>query len=190
MKQFAIAGVRALALLAFLSTAPLVSQISVIVNFSGTAIAQNTQAKGQVQLRLDAEKRVIQQVQGKQTVSWQALQGKALIQPGDVVRYTVSAANNSNGSVKNLAINQPIPLGTVYVPNSATTNGSNGTKITYSIDGGRSFVENPTVKVSLANGKAETKPAPVAMYTHVRWNFGASIPAKATVKGIYQVQVR
>lgn len=175
MKRFVLVGA-----IAFFATVPVLNQ----------AIAQNTQTKGQVQLRLDAEKRVVQQVQGQQTSSWQPLQGKALVEPGTILRYTVTADNNSNGNVKNLAINQPIPLGAVYILNSATTNVSDKAKITYSIDGGLSYVETPSVKVVLANGKVETKSAPVTMYTHIRWKFGSSIPAKGSVKGIYLVKVR
>ncbi|MUG97478.1 DUF11 domain-containing protein [Scytonema sp. UIC 10036] len=184
MKDFVLATVGAIALLA---TVPVLNQTKFGLE---TAIAQNTQTKGQVQLRLEVEKRVVQQVQGKQTSTWQPLQGKALVEPGNILRYTVTADNNSNGNVKNLIINQPIPLGTVYVLNSATSNVNNEAKITYSIDGGRSYVESPSVKVALANGKVETKPAPVTMYTHIRWKFGSSIPAKGSVKGIYQVKVR
>ncbi|KAF3884152.1 MULTISPECIES: DUF11 domain-containing protein [Nostocales] len=184
MKRFVLATVGAIA---FVATFPVLYQTNYGLE---TATAQNTQTKGQVQLRLDAEKRVVQQVQGKQTLSWEPLQGKALVEPGNILRYTVTADNNSNNNVKNLIINQPIPLGTVYVLNSATSTANNETKITYSIDGGRSFVEKPSVKVTLADGKTETKPAPVTMYTHIRWKFGSSIPTKGSVKGIYQVKVR
>jgi uncharacterized repeat protein (TIGR01451 family) len=152
--------------------------------------AQSTQTKGQVQLRLEAEKRIVQQVQGQQTFSWQPLQGKSLVEPGNILRYTVTADNNTDKNIKNLIVNQPIPLGTVYVLNSATSNVNSAAKITYSIDGGRNFVETPNIKVSLANGKVETKPAPVTMYTHIRWKFGSSIPTRGSVKGIYQVKVR
>ena len=188
MKRFSIAGLGAIALIV---TVPFVTQIPVVANlFHSDAIAQNAEAKGQVQLRLEAEKKVVQQVDGKQKESWQPLQGKVVVQPGDVLRYTLSGANNGDRAVNNLTMNQPIPKGMVYVLNSASVNANNGAKITYSIDNGRSFVENPTVKVTLPNGKVETRPAPASAYTHIRCNFGTSIAAKAIVKGTYQAQVR
>ena len=97
------------------------------------------------------------------------------------------AENKSDRPVKNLTLNQPIPKGMVYVLKS--TNMTNNAKITYSIDGGRSFVENPTVKVTLPNGKVETKPAPASAYTNIRLQV-PSVAAKTTVKATYQTQVR
>ncbi|MEA5598743.1 hypothetical protein [Rivularia sp. UHCC 0363] len=187
MKRFSIAGLSAIALIAgaTFSSQPIVANIFE----GGVAVAQNAQ-KAQVQLQLEAEKKVVQTVNGQQKVAWQPLKGKVMVQPGDVLRYSVTGANNGDKAVKNLTINQPVPQGMVYVLNSATVKANQGTKITYSIDGGKSFVENPVVKVKLANGKVETRPAPDTAYTHVRWNFGASVAAKAAVKGSYQTKVR
>ncbi|PMB43439.1 hypothetical protein CEN41_12965 [Fischerella thermalis CCMEE 5330] len=190
MKRFSIGSMGAVALIV---TLPFVNQIPILTNIwhSHAALAQNTQAKGQVELRLEAEKKILgQQVQGKQKESWQKLSGKAVVQPGDILRYTVTGVNNGNKAVKNLVINQPIAKGMIYVLNSATVNPNTGAKITYSIDNGRTFVEKPTVKVKLPNGKVETRPAPAIAYTHIRWNFGTSVAAKAQIKGTYQVQVR
>ncbi len=189
MKRISIAGLSAVVILA---AAPLVGVIPGIPSFSdlGSANAQNIQNQSQLQLRLEAEKQVVaQDQQGKQKVSWKALQGKAVVQPGDVLRYTLSGENTSDRPLKNLTLNQPIPKGMVYVLKSATINAKDA-KISYSIDGGRTFVVNPTVKVTLSNGKVETKPAPATAYTHIRMNFGSIVPAKSTIKATYQVQVR
>ncbi|BAY61048.1 hypothetical protein NIES22_11090 [Calothrix brevissima NIES-22] len=189
MKGFSLATIGAVALVA---AAPFVTHSLVLTPLwqSSSAIAQNA-TKAPIQLRLEAEKKVVQQDrQGKQTVTWQALQGKVVVQAGDVLRYTVTGGNNGDKAVKNLTINQPIPQGMVYILKSATVNDKQGAKITYSIDGGRSFVEEPTIKVTLANGTQETRPAPATAYTHIRWKFGSSVAAKETVKGTYQVQVR
>ncbi|MDZ7958472.1 MAG: hypothetical protein RMY34_11445 [Aulosira sp. DedQUE10] len=189
MKRFSVIGISAIALIAGISFAGEIPVVSSIFH-SDTAIAQNAK-KGPVELRLEAEKKVVQQDnQGKQTVTWQALQGQVVVHPGDVLRYTVTGGNNGDKAVKNLTINQAIPQGMVYVIKSATVNDKQGAKITYSIDSGRSFVENPTIKVTLPNGKEETRPAPATVYTHIRWNFGTSVSAKETVKGTYQAQVR
>ncbi|BAY10924.1 DUF11 domain-containing protein [Calothrix sp. NIES-2098] len=188
MKRFSMMSISAIALIAGISFAGEIPVISNIIH-SDTAIAQNAK-KGAVQLRLEAEKKVVQDNQGKQTVTWQALQGQVVVHPGDILRYTVTGGNNGDKAVKNLTINQAIPQGMVYVLKSATVNDKQGAKITYSIDGGRSFVENPTIKVTLPNGKEETRPAPATAYTHIRWNFGSSVSAKETVKGTYQAQVR
>jgi uncharacterized repeat protein (TIGR01451 family) len=187
MKRFSFASLGAFALIA---TVPFVSQVPGIASLwhSTSAVAQNVKTQGQIQLRLEAEKQVIaQDQQGKQSKTWQPLKGQAVVQPGDVLRYTLSGENKSDRPVKNLILNQPIPKGMVYILKSAIA--ANDTKVTYSIDGGRSFVENPTVKVTLPDGKVETKPAPANVYTHIRLQV-SSVPAKKTVKATYQVQVR
>lgn len=189
MKHVSIAGMGAIALIA---TIPFVNQIPGVANIwqSGSAIAQNTKYQGQVQLRLDAEKQVIEKdQQGKQTKKWQALKGQAVVQPGDVLRYTLSSENKNAHPVKNLTLNQPIPKGMVYVLKSASVDANPEAKITYSIDDGRSFVENPTVKITLPNGKVETQSAPANAYTHIRLKL-PSVGAKSIVKASYQVQVR
>ncbi|WP_404800454.1 hypothetical protein [Atlanticothrix silvestris] len=155
---------------------------------SGIVNAQNVKTQGQIQLRLDAEKQVLAtDQQGKQSKKWEPLKGQAVVQPGDMLRYTLSGENKSDRLIKNLTLNQPIPKGMMYVLKS--TNVTNNAKITYSIDSGRSFVENPTIKVTLPNGKVETKPAPATAYTHIRLLI-PSVAAKTTVKATYQTQVR
>ncbi|MEH2423288.1 MAG: hypothetical protein V7K48_20965 [Nostoc sp.] len=187
MKRVSLTGLGAFALIA---TAPFVGQIPGIANVwhSESAIAQNVKTQGQIQLRLEAEKQVMaQDQQGKQSHKWEPLKGQVVVRPGDVLRYTLSGENKSDRPVKNLTLNQPIPKGMVYVLKSA--NVSNDAKIIYSINGGRSFVQNPTVKVTLPDGKVETKPAPAIAYTHIRLQI-PSLAAKTTVKATYQAQVR
>ena len=187
MQRLSIAGIGALALIA---TVPFVGQVPGVTGLwqSTRATAQNTKNQGQLQLRLEAEKRLLaQDQQGKPKVTWKTLQGKAVVQPGDVLRYTLTGTNTSDRQIKNLILNQPIPKGMVYVLKSV--NATNNAKITYSIDGGRSFVENPTVRVTLTDGKVETKPAPATVYTHIRWQVPA-VAAKTTLTATYQTQVR
>jgi uncharacterized repeat protein (TIGR01451 family) len=188
MKRSYLLGLGAVALIA---SVPVVAQIPAAKNlFESNVNAQNVQKQQKVKLQLDAEKQVIvQNQQGKQTKSWQALKGQASVQPGDVLRYTISSENISDKAVKNLTINQPIPKRMEFVLKSAIGDITSNTKISYSIDGGRSFVENPTVKVTLPNGKVETKAAPASIYTHIRMQI-PSVEAKNIVKGSYQVQVK
>jgi uncharacterized repeat protein (TIGR01451 family) len=187
MRRVFLTGFSAIALIAI---SPFLGQFPGVANIwhSGSAYAQNIKTQAQIQLRLEAEKLVVaEDRQGKQTQKWEPLKGQAVVRPGDVLRYTLSGENQSDRPVKNLTLNQPIPRGMVYVLKSA--NITNNGKITYSIDGGRSFVENPTVKVTVPNGKVETKPAPAIAYTHIRLQI-SSVPAKTAVKATYQTQVR
>lgn len=179
--------------IAFVVTAPFFSEMPVFASWhqAGTAIAQNVKPKTPVQLNLSAEKQVTQvDAQGKQRITWKPLQGQVVVNPGDVLRYTVTGANHGDRPIKNLVVNQPIPQGMIYALGSATASTNSTTKITYSIDKGTSFVEKPTVQVKLANGKVETKPAPAEAYTNIRWTFASAVSPKKTVKAMYQVKVR
>ncbi|MEH2325195.1 MAG: hypothetical protein V7K32_16870 [Nostoc sp.] len=186
MKRLSFASLGAIALIA---TVPFVSQVPGAASLwhSTSAIAQNAN-QGQVQLHLDADKQVVAQDQhGKQSKTWQPLKGQAVVQPGDVLRYTLTGENKSDRAVKNLILNQPIPQKMMYVLKSTTI--TTNAKITYSIDGGKTFVENPTIKVTLPDGKVETKPAPATAYTNIRLQL-PSLAAKTLVKATYQTQVR
>lgn len=190
MKRFYIAS---LGTLAAIAVTPFVGEIPVVADLWTTrkAIAQNVQSQAQVQMNLSAQKQFLQRdAQGQQKVTWQSLEDKVTVQPGDVIRYTLKGENRSDRSVKNLVFNQPIPKQTAYILNSATVSQNNGANITYSIDNGKTFVEKPVVKVKQANGKIATIPAPAEAYTHIRWNFGDAVSPKAMMNATYQVKVR
>ena len=189
MKRFSIAGLGAVALIAGVTFS---NQIPVVANIfeSGIAIAQRAK-EGQVDLHLKAERKIVgKDAEGKRKVSWQELQNGATVEPGEVLRYSVNGANNGNKAVKNLAINQAIPKGMIYVLNSATVNANVGAEITYSINGGKTYVKNPTIKVKLEDRTVENRPAPDTAYTHIRWKFGESLPGQAGVDVTFQVEVR
>lgn len=185
-RQFALG----LGVAAVILTIPFASKLPVVSGLfdSDVAIAKAMQHP-KVALNLLGEKQVISKdAQGKETVSWQS--GQLAVQAGDVLRYRLMGKNEGDRPVKNLTLNQPIPKGTVFVLKSAKAASSQAAQITYSIDSGRSFVAVPTVQVTLANGKVETRPAPAEAYTHIRWNLSGILAAKAPVNAEYQVKVR
>jgi uncharacterized repeat protein (TIGR01451 family) len=170
-------------------TMALVNHAPVMAGFKqmGAVIAQALN-RPQIKLNLSAEKQIVSQDQkGQKMISWKALAGKVTVNPGDVLRYTVTGRNEGDRPAKKFVVTQPIPKQMIYVLGSATNNSN--AKTTYSIDNGKSFVEKPTVQIRLANGQVETRPAPAEAYTHIRWNFGDANP-KATVNAMYQVKVR
>ena len=179
----------ALSVAAFTIAIPLLNNSPVMAGLQqmGDTIAQ-TLNRPQIKLALSAEKQIVSSDQNNQkAVSWKALEGKVSVNPGDVLRYTVTGRNEGDRAAKKLVVTQPIPKQMVYILATATNNSN--AKTTYSIDNGKSFVENPTITVKLANGQVETRPAPAEAYTHIRWNFGDATP-KATVNAMYSVKVR
>lgn len=179
MKSVAIAGIGAVLAIVVV---PFVGEISGITSrwLHNSAIAQNTKA---LKLYLTGEKQVLD----KSKVTWEPLLGKAAVQPKDVLRYTLIAENQSDRQLKNIVINQAIPAGTVYILKSIHV--SKPAKITYSLDRGRTFVENPTVSVTQPDGKVVTQPAPAVSYTFIRLQIPV-ITAREKVKATYETNVR
>ncbi len=188
MKRSWMIGLGAAAVLA---TAPFVGSMPVLASLQefGTNLAAAVQQKPKVALNLVGEKQQIKKdAQGQDVITWQAVGEKVSVQPGDVLRFTLNSKNEGDRPAANLVLTQPIPKGTQYVLNTAIANIPAQT--TYSIDGGRSFVANPTVAVTLPDGKVETRPAPASAYTHVRWTVSQPLAALAATQVAYQVAVR
>ncbi|WP_373542483.1 hypothetical protein [Chamaesiphon sp.] len=128
-----------------------------------------------VALTLTADKKKIVNNQ----VTYQLIAGKASVKPGDIIRYTVIAKNNSRCPLRNLVLKQPIPRGTNYVKDSATA--SDGAQLLFSIDGGRTFAAKPTL------GKED---APATAYNYLRWKFAGRMKPNSQVKTTYELQVK
>lgn len=186
MKRLAIFGLSTLAVLASVS-------LTTVIPFTTVPVVQPAlaQSKGIIQLKLSAEKQLIEQdKQGNKKTTWQPLKGNVLVKPGDVMRYSVVGENSGDRPVKNLVLTQPIPRQMIYVLKSANVSQNAQADITYSIDNGKSYVAKPTIPVKLANGKIENQPAPATAYTHIRWKFISAIAPKSQAVGNYLVKVR
>ncbi|MEO1400329.1 MAG: hypothetical protein AAFV72_03635 [Cyanobacteria bacterium J06635_1] len=186
-KQRLLMGLGALALLGavpLVSSQPVLAQLQEVTETIVEAIR-----RPEVRLTLSAEKQIVElDKNGEEKISWEALEGKVQVNPGDVLRYSVDGANSGEVEAKGLAITQPVPNQTTYVLKSAQSDTSAET--IYSIDGGQSFVAEPMIEVTLPDGTVELQPAPAEMYTHVQWNFGDDLATAEAVKVSYEVQVR
>lgn len=177
-------GVAVLSLLPIASTPAIARLVD-----AGNIIAQNVVNQPKVNLQLVADQQVLQKnAQGKEVTTWKSLNSKVTVKPGDVIRFTVTGKNEGKSAAKSLAMTQAIARGMVYMLNSATP--VNGATLTYSIDQGKTFVVNPTIKVTLANGKVEERPAPATAYTHVRWKLTQALEPNTSVQAAYLVKVR
>ena len=176
-----------LGILAVAVAIPFASGTPVLANLqqAGSSIVQNI-LMPKVKLNLGAEKKVVSvDAEGKEKIEWKALEGA--VQPGDVLRYTLVSENAGDKPAKSLKLVQPIPAQTIYSLDSAKANGAT---LTYSIDGGKTFVEKPMVTVKLADGKEVQKPAPASAYTHIRWDYSSSLAPLAAVRAAYEVAVK
>jgi len=188
MKNIKTIAIGAIALISTVSLANATPMLASLQQ-SESMVAQTAKQQSPIQLKLAAERQSIIAVASGQ-VDWKPLGSDASLRPGETIRYVVTASNISDRTIKKLVVTQPIPKNSVYVLNSATLPNIEGAKLDYSIDGGKTYSESPTIRVKLENGEIATRPAPASMYTNVRWNFGDSFPAKTVVNATYQVRIR
>jgi uncharacterized repeat protein (TIGR01451 family) len=87
--------------------------------------------------------------------------------PGDVVLFQLTFTNTTDVPVRNVEFKDPLPAGMRFVAESAMAD-RDDVVITYSIDGGTTFVAQPMIE-DVIDGERVTRPAPPEMYTHVRW---------------------
>jgi uncharacterized repeat protein (TIGR01451 family) len=88
--------------------------------------------------------------------------------PGDVLVYKLTYTNTGSRPAVNAKVDDPIPAGTVLVPGSVS---GEKARITFSIDGGRTYVPWPaTVSVPGPDGSPTEVEAPAERYTHIRWS--------------------
>jgi len=101
-----------------------------------------------------------------QEVARQGGDANALL-PGDVILYRLTFTNTTDVQVRNVDFKDPLPPGLYFVGGSATADRED-VAITYSIDGGQTYLEEPMIE-EVIDGERVFRPAPPEMYTHVRW---------------------
>ncbi len=105
--------------------------------------------------------------------------------PGSEVIYTITAKNTGSEPADNIVVTNPVPAQTVYVEGSAFGAGS---KIAFSVDGGKSYATAGSLKVRDASGKARA--ATTEDYTHVRWTLTFSLKPGESAPVWYRVRVK
>ena len=126
--------------------------------------AVSNQALAQIELKTVAEVEVTEtDNQGKKLVKRSS---PKTVVPGTEVIYTITAKNTGAEAADNIVVTNPVPEHTEYIDGSAF---GAGTKITFSVDGGKSFDQAKSLTVKDAKGKP--RPAKADDYTHVRWTF-------------------
>lgn len=178
-----------LGILAAAAIIPVATSTPVLAELAkaGEAIVQNIM-RPKVKMVLSAQKQVITtDAEGNDVTSWETLEGTVSVEPGDVIRYSLTSENAGEKPAENLVLTQPVPAQTEYVADSAKANGA---ALSYSIDGGETFSAQPMISVTLPDGTVEQQPAPAEMYSHVRWDYSETLQPMAAVKAVYEVAVK
>ncbi len=107
--------------------------------------------------------------------------------PGDVLLYRLRFTNVTQGEVRGVVFNNPVPKGMRYVGGSAGAD-RNDVVTEYSIDGGRTYAVRPMV-AKVVNGARVQEPAPAEQYSHVRWTVRGSISPGASVTAEFRAEL-
>ena len=110
------------------------------------------------------------------------------VRPGEILDWQIVSSNEGTGAARDYKAVGHIPAGTALVAGSAA--GEGGSTVTYSIDGGKTFSTQPIVEQRQADGTLKKVPAPVSMYTEVRYEWSDALAAGGKLSASYKVRVR
>jgi uncharacterized repeat protein (TIGR01451 family) len=110
------------------------------------------------------------------------------VKPGEVLDWNISSANEGAGDAQNYGVVGQIPKGTSFV--AGTAKGEESPKVTYSIDGGKTFSAQPMIDEKQPDGTVKKVAAPVSMYTQVMFEWANPLVSKANLNAAYRVRVK
>jgi uncharacterized repeat protein (TIGR01451 family) len=141
-------------------------------------------AKPLVTISVSAEKEVTVTADGKKSTK---LVPVKKVSPNEVILYTVHYANKGDEAATNAVIEDPIPKGTVYLPEGSAAT----PEPEFSIDHGKSYNKATLLsyEVKLPSGKLERRQATSAEYTNIRW-IVKQIPAGGSGSVTFKVKVK
>ena len=110
------------------------------------------------------------------------------VKPGEILDWQIVSSNDGAGAARDYKAVGHIPAGTTLVAGSAA--GEGGSTVTYSIDGGKTYSTQPVVEERQADGTVKKVPAPVSMYTEVRYEWSDALAAGGKLSASYKVRVK
>ena len=117
-----------------------------------------------------------------------ALDKVSAVHPGEILDWTITSANEGNAPARQYKTIGQIPQGTSFVAGSAVA--EYNARVSYSIDGGKSFAPVPTIEEKQADGTTKRVPAPASMYTQVHYEWSDPLAAGSTLSASYKVRVK
>lgn len=122
---------------------------------------------------------------GSESVS---LKDASAVKPGELLHWNITSLNEGTGAAREYKAVGHVPSGTTFVAGSASAEG--GSTITYSIDGGKTYSTQPIIEEKQADGSIKRIPAPVSMYTEVRYEWTDDFAAGGKLSASYKVRVK
>lgn len=112
----------------------------------------------------------------------------AAVNPGETLSWTITSLNNGDGAAREYKTVGQIPRGTEFIKGSAQP--ENNAEVTYSIDGGKTFQAQPAIEEKQIDGTTKRVPAPVSIYTQVRYEWADGLAANSKLSASYKVRVK
>jgi uncharacterized repeat protein (TIGR01451 family) len=110
------------------------------------------------------------------------------VMPGETLDWTITSQNEGNAPAHEYKTVGRIPQGTTFIAGSATADGT--ASVTYSIDNGQTYAAQPTVEEKQADGSTKRVPAPVSLYTQVRYEWSDPLADGGKLAASYKVRVK
>ena len=111
-----------------------------------------------------------------------------VVNPGEVLDWTITSENSGNAPALAYKAVAHIPKGTTFVAGSARAEGT--AKALFSIDGGKSYSEQPMIEEKQADGTVKRVAAPVSMYTEIRYEWADPLAQGGKLSASYRVRVK
>ncbi len=158
--------------------------IAVFLVTAGIALA--TAGAPRVEVSILAEREVVRKDSSGRPVA--SREPVTIANPGDVIVYTLTARNAGDAPALEPRIEDPLPAGTLLLPDSVETGGAS---VTASLDGGKTWLPFPArVERRRDDGTAESVPAPPEAYTHLRWTLPGSLGPGESRHVLFKVRIR
>jgi uncharacterized repeat protein (TIGR01451 family) len=116
-----------------------------------------------------------------------ALEKSTVVNPGEVLDWTMTSENSGNAPALNYKSVGHVPRGTELVAGSAKADGATAV---YSIDGGKSYSPQPMIEQKQADGSVKRVPAPISMYTDIRYEWADPLAQGGKLSASYKVRVK
>lgn len=163
--------------------------VMLVVAFSAVAVfAGQKETIGRALNILKPEVRV--QISGTVNRSNQTvvLEKAESVKAGEILDWKISSVNSGNASAQNYRVVGQIPAGTEFIAGSA--NGDAAPRVSYSIDGGQTFSAQPMIEERQNDGSVKQLPAPVSMYTQIKFEWANELNAQSQINAAYRVRVK
>lgn len=112
----------------------------------------------------------------------------SVVKQGELLDWTITSENSGNAAALDYKAVGRIPAGTTFVAGSAKVDGH--AQVVFSLDNGKSFSTTPMMQEKQADGSIKQVPAPVSMYTNVRYEWADPLAPGGRVSASYKVRVK